>query len=157
MSVVQDGYNPNADAISEGALKDIEAFESVVTAAAQYETVLSEEGDDGLWLSIANGEYDDAAAEHYYESANEDGLTAGELLERYALERRRRDGWQALRDHAYASQLAGRWLDIAAKEQGVPGGEWCALAELVKNTWVERRLWDRLCGNLPAVLVPQLV
>ncbi|MHC2672774.1 hypothetical protein ACVI1J_004937 [Bradyrhizobium diazoefficiens] len=156
MSVVEDGYNPNADAIAEGALKDIEAFENVVAEAAEYETKLAEKGDDGLWLSIANGEYDDAAAEHYYESGHEDGLTAGEFLERYALERRRRDGWKALRDHTYSSQLAGRWLDIAAKESDVTEDEWTAISELVKDTWVERRLWDRLCGNLPGILVPQL-
>ncbi|GLR97768.1 hypothetical protein GCM10007858_54100 [Bradyrhizobium liaoningense] len=156
MSVVADGYNPNAHAIAEGALKDISAFEGVLASAAEYERTLSQKGDDGLWLSIVNGELDDASAEHYYESGQEDGLTAGDFIERYTRKRRLEDGWQAIRDHAYSRQLAGRWLDIAAKDQDATPAEWSAIGAAVRDDWTESRLWDKLCGELPAILVPQL-
>jgi hypothetical protein len=155
-SMVKDGYNPNASAIAEGAIADLEAFEKIVAAAVDYEEALYKKGDDGLWLAVANGEYDDAAAEHYYESASEDGYTASIFLERYVSERRNRDGWAAIRDHARAAGLTRSWLQILAKAKNATPDEWAAIGKAVRDNAEETQLWERVTGSLPRSLLPQL-
>ncbi|SDI63674.1 hypothetical protein [Bradyrhizobium ottawaense] len=155
-SIVKDGYNPNADLIAAGAIVDLNRFEMIVSAAISYQRELSANPDDGFLLAVANGEYDDAAAEHYYESASEDGQTAGELLEWYVSERRANDGWQAIRDHAHAKGLLWTWIRVAEKAKNATTDEWLAIASAVEGESEERTLWETLRGSLPIELLPKL-
>lgn len=142
LSIVKDGCNPNSEMILNGALADLDGFEPVVCAAVAYETELRKEGDNGLWLAIANGEYDEEAAEHYAESEGEEGYSADMLLKGYAKALRRRGGWSALNSHSQAEGLLSAWLHIVRTEDKVGDDEWTAVADVAMNTRYEVRLWE---------------
>lgn len=51
-STISRGYDPNADAIAHGALKDLAGFEAVLAKAIEFEEKLQAEDDPTKWLAI---------------------------------------------------------------------------------------------------------
>ncbi|RXH42738.1 hypothetical protein [Bradyrhizobium zhanjiangense] len=149
LSIVQDGYNPNADLIATGALADLNGFEEVVTQAISYRSELAEKPDDEFKLKLANGEYDGDYGDHYYESISEDGQTAHEFLEFYVAEKRERDGWNAIRDHAHALDLLYFWIRTAERAPGVTIDEWRAIARAAFDRAEERDFWQAMQKWIP--------
>lgn len=156
LSIISHGYNHNGDVVLEGAVRDLDGFESVVDAAINYEVELRTKSDEEFWLALKNGDYDQEAAEHYYENASEDGYTAGEFLERYVTERRNRTGWQALRGHRRRDGLLWAWLSVIGKDKETDTDEWVAVAEAAIGHSHEYRLWEAVRETVPLVLIPVL-
>jgi len=149
LSIVQDGYNPNATLIAAGALADLSGFEAVVTEAVSYRQELSGKPDVDFKLKLANGEYDGDAGDHYYESIAEDGQTAYEFLECYVAMRREKDGWAVIRDHAHALDLLYFWLRVAERATDVTIEEWRAIAGAAMNKPEESDFWQGMQKSLP--------
>ncbi len=156
LSIVQDGYNPNAGLIAAGAIADLNGFEAVVTQAVSYRQELSRKPDDDFKLKLANGEYDGDAGDHYYESIAEDGQTAYELLECYVATRRERDGWAAIHDHAHALDLLYFWIRLAERAAEVSIEEWRAIAGAVLDRPEERDFWQAMQKSLPVEFLSKL-
>jgi hypothetical protein len=51
-STISRGYDPNAEAIAHGALKDLVGFEPVLVQAIKFDEKLEAEDDPGKWLAI---------------------------------------------------------------------------------------------------------
>lgn len=149
LSIVHDGYNPNASLIAAGGLADLGGFEAVVTQAVSYQQELSGKTDDEFELKLANGEYDGDYADHYYESISEDGRTAQEFIECYVAARRERDGWTAIRDHAHAPDFQYFWIRLAERAADVTIEEWRAIAGAVLDRPEEGNFWQAMQLSLP--------
>ncbi|MER8743127.1 hypothetical protein NKH54_08575 [Mesorhizobium sp. M1004] len=153
--IIEGGYHPNDNAIVAGALKDINGFEPVVRQAVEYLAHLASDQDREFWLALKNGEYDEGAAEHYYEDAGEEGYTARELLAEYVRLRRRTEGWTAVARHPLVAGLVEAWLKVLQDQSDATDDEWQAIAAVAEG-WEESRLWELLRGRLPASLHPRL-
>ena len=149
LSIVQDGYNPNADLIAAGALADLSGFEVIVTQAVSYQQELSGKPDDDFKLKLANGEYDGDYADHYYESISEDGRTAQEFIECYVTARRKRDGWTAILDHVHVLDFLYFWIRLAERATDVTIEEWRAIAGGVVDRPEEADFWQAMQKSLP--------
>lgn len=149
LSIVRDGYNPNAGLIAEGALPDPNGFEEIVAQAVSYRGELSGKPDVDFELRLANGEYDGDYGDHYYESISEDGQTAYEFLELYVTKRRERDGWGAIRDHAHAPGLLYFWIRAAERATDVTIEEWRAVARASLDRAEEREFWQAIKKSIP--------
>lgn len=149
-SMVQDGYNPNANLIAEAALADQDGYEALLSRAISYRRELFAKPNKEFELALANGEYDGDAGDRYYESASEDGHTAYEIIEHYVTIRRQRDGWHAIQDHAEAPELLLFWLRVAQRSADVKIEEWRALASAVFDKAEEREFWQGMRKTLIA-------
>ncbi|WP_448044363.1 nSTAND3 domain-containing NTPase [Bradyrhizobium liaoningense] len=149
-SIVQDGYNPNANLIAEAALEDQNGYEALLSQAISYRRELFAKPNKEFELALTNGEYDGDAGDRYYESASEDGHTAYEIIEHYVAMRRRRDGWPAIQDHAEASELLFFWLRVAQRAAEVTIEEWGAIASAVFDRAEEREFWQSMRKTLLA-------
>ena len=142
-SIVTDSYNPNADVLAAGALRDIDAFEAIVAEAIAYQAKLASEEDAELWLALRNGEYGEDYAQHLYESAGEEGHTAAEFIDAYVHELRRKRGWPALRDHPQVSALLGAWIEAVRRQKAPPiDAELLAIKDLAYGHHSESQFWS---------------
>lgn len=148
-AIISHGYNPSEDAVSHGALADLDEFEVIVIEAVDYLERLWSEWDAKDWLALKNGEYDDYATEHYYENAGEDGHTASEMLEKYVDARRTRDGWAALVGHPLAKGLLHSWLRVLRHEREISEAEWRALLSASNGLREEATAWETARTNFP--------
>ncbi|RVN01763.1 hypothetical protein CN120_20335 [Sinorhizobium meliloti] len=153
--IVMSGYHPNEDAIIAGAMQDAPGFERVVAEAVAFIEKEDADDDPALFLALRNGEYDEAAAEHYYEDAGERGHGAREILETYVRQKRSAEGWKAVAEHPLAKGLVEAWLQILQKERDITEEEWTTVANLSRD-WTESRLWELLRDRLPAGLEDRL-
>ncbi len=156
LSIVRYGYNSNAEPIAEGALQDIDGFLPVAQAAIAYVADLRKD-DDGEWLAIANGEYDEEAASHAAESRGEADYTADAFLKAYAHALRKRDGWRALRDHPQAEGMLFPWFFAVSKDKTATDDELAALSQATSATHQEARLWGLACERWRTVFRPFLM
>lgn len=144
LRIVKAGVHSNDDPIAAGALADLDGFEAVVADALAYQAELRAEPNDGLWLSLMNGEYSEDAAEHYAD--NDDGYTADVFLKAFVRTLRDKRGWQAVRDHPRVSDLVYEWIDALTKVEDGTDGEWAALSQVALGSRYENRFWNAL-GN----------
>jgi hypothetical protein len=117
-STISRGYDPNAEAIAHGALKDLAGFEAVLAKAIEFEEKLQAEDDPTKWLAIRNGEYDEEYAEHLAETAGEDSYTSDTFIKAYVGEVRRQKSGTALRDHPRLNGILYAWIDSARHANG---------------------------------------
>lgn len=110
------GYIPTADAIAEGALVDLDGFETIVDTAVKVLTPSDEERQQNLEmrLAIVNGEYSEGYAEYLAE--NDDGYTASEFLKAYVDRVRCNGNWRHFIQHRHYDRLKYYWLKALAKE-----------------------------------------
>jgi hypothetical protein len=153
------GVLRSADAISVGALRDIDAFEPVLDTAVEIDTPKPEDAakEDFEWLAIQNGEYSDAYLEAFAD--NDDGYTAREFIGDYVLAVRRRRTWTALHAHRHRTALLSYWLrDLSKKETLAPDvAELGALLELTKGTPKESEFWYVAMWHWTSTLIYALV
>jgi len=144
LSIVEDDYNSNVEVIVKGALYDLERFKPVAEAAVDYLTQLRAKDDNGFWLAVRNGEYDDEAAERESETRGGEGYSAGALLDSYVLRLREEQGWQALRDHPLVATLSAHWISALYRnvECAPTTEEWIVLGKVLYDTRDEKFLWD---------------
>lgn len=137
------GVLRSADAISVGALRNIDAFETVLDTAVEIDTPSPEDSakQDVEWLAIENGEYSDAYLESFAD--NDDGYTAREFIEDYVCTVRRRRGWASLDAHRHRAAILSFWLrDLWQKETIAPDdAELATLLKLTRGAHKESDFW----------------
>ena len=141
--IVGHGYRSNAETLISGAIADLDGFEPVLVEAADVQEKSSRSHERQLWLAICNRDYDDDAAEHYTESAGEDGHTASEILKAYVAARRSAGEWHMLSNHPRRSSLVWSWTESVSVEDGVvEAAEWLALGQAAQGHGHEDHFWD---------------
>ena len=137
------GVLRSADAISVGALCDIDAFEAVLDIAVDIDTPSpDDEAKQAIeWLAIENGEYSDAHLESFAD--NEDGYTAREFIGDYVRVVRRTRGWSALDAHRHRGAILWYWLrDLWQKDALAPDAtELTTLLTLTTGAAKESDFW----------------
>lgn len=137
------GVLRSSDAISGGALRDIDAFEPVLDIAVEIDTPNPDDAEKQAveWLAIENGEYSDAYLESFAD--NEDGYTAREFVGDYVRAVRRTRGWTALDAHRHRSAILWYWLrDLWQKDALAPDpAELTALLALTTGADKESDFW----------------
>lgn len=110
------GYTNTHDAIAEGALADLDAFEKIVDTAIEVRTPSEADLQRAVAtrLAIANGEYSEDYVEHLAD--DDDGWTAGEFLEAYVRRVRATVGWRQLVEHRHRDQLLWYWFREMAND-----------------------------------------
>jgi hypothetical protein len=157
-SVVSYGYDPNAAVLAYGAIKDLAAFEAVVSEAVAFDAKLLENLDRSEWLAISNGEYSDDYAQHLGDSAGEDGYTADVFIKAYVRALRDQKGWTALRDHPRVDGLVYAWINLL-RSGSSPGQEpeLVALAEKCTGHRHESYFWSMAIITWFKGLTPKLL
>ncbi|MCV2366967.1 hypothetical protein [Roseateles oligotrophus] len=110
-TAVHFGYISSADAISTGALRDLQGFEAIVDLAVAELTPSEAEQLRAAEFTLGrkNKEFNDDFAQHYAE--DDSGWTAGEFLAGYIDKVRATLGWQHLLEHRHRDQLLPSWLN----------------------------------------------
>lgn len=108
--VVHYGVSQASEPIAEGALNDLEGFETIVDSAIKVltPTEAEQQKSSEIHLAIVNEEYSDDYAQHL--SENDDGYTAHEFLDAYVAKARDKRGWQHLAQHRHLTRIRRHWL-----------------------------------------------
>ena len=117
-SVVDAGFFHTIQVIIEGAIRDLEGYETIVDAAV--EVLRPSEADhrraEELHLAIVNREFPDDYADHLAEDENERGYTADRFIEAYIDRVRMTLGWRSLTRHRHRREFVFHWLKQLEKE-----------------------------------------
>ena len=141
------GYIASDDVIAEGALNDIESFETIVDMAADVLTPTEEDRRkaEETNLDITNDVHSEEYAQHLAD--NDDGYTASEFLKAYVARARQTKGWRHVVQHRHAEKLRFYWLRALleeAREGGVSDEEFAGAFEAGFGTADEDELWSTL-------------
>lgn len=144
LEAVHLGVLRSSDAISVGALRDIDAFEPILDIAINIDTPSPKDKakQEIEWLAIENGEYSDAYLESFAD--NEDGYTAREFIGDYVRAVRRARGWTALDAHRHRDAILWYWLrDLLHKDAFAPDAtELATLLALTAGAAKESDFWS---------------
>ncbi len=129
------------EAISTGALRDLQGFEAIVDMAVSEVTPSEEEKRlaDEFTLRLKNKEFSDDYAQHYFD--DDSGWTAGEFLSRYIDKVRVTSGWRHLLEHRHLEYLLPRWLNRLAGNISPSVDELKDVYEVARHSASEDRLW----------------
>lgn len=110
-TAVHYGYISSEDAISTGALRDLQGFETIVDlAVAELTPSEAVQQQEAEWtLGYKNKEFNEDYVQHY--SEDDSGWTAGEFLAAYIDNVRATLGWQHLLEHRHRDHLLPIWLN----------------------------------------------
>ena len=129
--------------IAEGALQDLEGFESVVDTAVEVLTPTPEASLEAarVRLAIQNGEIGDHFAEQL--ETNEDGYTVHEYLGDYVSHMRATRGWEGLLRHRHRGTLLSYWARALydASPSPATGAEVAAVFDAGYGTVQEEYVW----------------
>lgn len=151
LTMVGSGFEVNADAVAKGAIRDVEGFEPVLTAAlddlANDRRRAEQEGAE-QWRAIEDGERDYGAEEGFQSQHEGDGYTSGAFVDAY-VERLRADGhWHAIAEHPRVTEFAARWARaIAISRTPTDLNELYAVLEATRGTDAEQEAWWALREN----------
>ena len=156
---VRRGVLSSDGAIAEGALEDLDGFETIVDMAVEELTPTGRQRAEAaaLRLDLTNDVYDNDHAQHL--SENEDGYTAHELLKSYVQRMRRDKGWERLAQHRHADMLRSYWtqqLADSAKEKRPGKRELAGAFSAAYGTKDEDDLWLALTAAWDETFLPQL-
>lgn len=114
--VVHYGVSKSSEPIAEGALNDLDRFETIVDSAIKVLTPTEAEQQKSreIHLAIINEEYSDEYAQHL--SENDDGYTAHGFLDAYVARVRDKLGWQHLAQHRHHARLRRHWLRALCRQ-----------------------------------------
>ena len=143
-TAVHFGVSNSHDAIAQGALDDLVAFEAIVDAAiaVRMPSDAERQRNAEIHLAIVNREYSDDYAEHLGD--NDDGWTAGEFLEAYVQRVRATVGWRHLIEHRHRDRLIYYWLRELAKSEAPDASEIAGAFEVGRGSEDEDDLWNVL-------------
>ncbi len=146
--IVRNGFDPVVDTLAEGALRDLDGFETIVDAAVAElaPTPSDPQTDRKERLAYINSVYSDEYMEHLADQ--DDGHTAQQLLRAYVDKVREVKGWQRLAQHPQAEALQADWMRSLAADarEGMPpsseelGGAW----SIVREGENEDAIWHAL-------------
>lgn len=110
-TAVHFGCISSEEAISTGALRDLQGFEAIVDLAVAELTPSQAEQQRAaeFTLGLKNKEFNEDYAQHYFE--DDSGWTAGEFLSGYIDKVRATLGWKHLLDHRHRDQFLQTWLN----------------------------------------------
>lgn len=153
------GVLASDDAIAEGALDDLDGFETIVDMAVAELTPTEKQKQDAaaLNLDLTNDVYDEDYAQHL--SEDDDGYTASEFLKAYVSRLRRERGWLALTEHRHAERLRPYWtreLAEAVRETRLTNDEVAGAFSAAYGTDDEDDLWLILLTAWNPHFLPQL-
>ena len=144
-TAVHFGVSNSHDAIAQGALDDLAAFEAIIDAAIAVRSTPSaaeRQRNAEIHLAIVNREYSDDFAEHLGD--NDDGWTAGEFLEAYVQRVRATVGWRHLVEHRHRDRLIYYWFRELAKSEAPDANEIAGAFEVGRGSGDEDDLWHVL-------------
>ena len=144
-TAVHFGVSNSHDAIAQGALDDLAAFEAIIDAAIAVRSTPSDaerQRNAEIHLAIVNREYSDDYAEHLGD--NDDGWTAGEFLEAYVQRVRATVGWRHLVEHRHRDRLIYYWFRELAKSEAPDANEIAGAFEVGRGSGDEDDLWHVL-------------
>jgi hypothetical protein len=143
-TAVHFGYISSEDAISTGALKDLEGFEAIVDLAvaelipSEVEQLRAVEFELGRKNKVFNEDY----AQHYAE--DDSGWTAGEFIEGYIDKVRATLGWQHLLVHRHRDRLLPTWLHRLGRDASPSVDELRGVYKVTRRRAGEDALWSVL-------------
>ncbi|MER9002244.1 MULTISPECIES: hypothetical protein [unclassified Mesorhizobium] len=144
-SVVGMGHEPNTHAISVGAVRDLNAFESVMLEAVSYlEAMESRSGreEPPTWRQIEDGETDKAFEEYYGSYENDDGAASERLVDAYVDAMRAPGRWPELRAHPKVAGLTSSWCRaVRNSPKSVAIDEVEALLDATRGSGQEPSAW----------------
>ena len=159
-SVVGMGHEPNTDAISAGAVRDLDAFESVMLEAVSNLEALevrSGKEESPSWQQIEDGETDKAFEEYYANYENDDGAASERLVDAYVDAMRAAGRWPELRAHPKVARLTSSWcraVQNSRKPAAIDEVE--ALLDATRGSQQEPRAWHAAQRHWHASLEPRL-
>ncbi|MAJ09866.1 MAG: hypothetical protein CMK04_13520 [Ponticaulis sp.] len=156
IDIIQHGYNTNAETLIEGAIVDLDAFETVVAEAADFQESQHSSHDRKFWLAIYNHDYDEQAEEHYAEGAWEDCHTAGEVTKAYVVACRQTGNWKRLAAHPRLNSLLWDWINEVSRAEMVSESELVALAAASCDAPQEGRFWKAIEKHFSLKLLSHL-
>ena len=141
---VNHGVIHTSDAIADGALADLAAFEAIVERAIQVVTPSEAElqRNAEIHLAIVNGEYSEDYAEHLGE--DDSGYTAREFLEAYVDRVRATTGWARIAQHPHRAHLQRYWFRALLKEDRPAADEVAGAFASGHGTEDEENVWHLL-------------
>jgi len=141
--IIKHGYNENAETLIDGALVDLDEFETVFAKAAEYCEQQQQSRDRDSLLALYNRDYDDEAQEYYWESMGEEGHTASAILGTYIEARRHRGEWQLLANHSCRNGFVWEWIHVIQKNAEQPTNEeLIAIGRASQNSSYEGDFWS---------------
>ena len=144
--LVSSGFDRNVSAIAAGAVRDLTAYEGVLSAAldelASLDRFFEREGNE-QWRAIRDGECDEAYEEGYQSHHEDDGYAAGIFVEAYIGQVRSLGHWQALAGHSRISEMGRAWADDITKAGGsVSLEEIRAVIAVTQTNGDEEHAWE---------------
>ena len=117
-SVIDVGFIHTLSVIIEGAIRDLEGYETIVDAAVEFLSPSEEERKrtDELQLAIQNDEYPHDYADRLVENEHEREYVAGKFIEAYVERVRATTGWRHLAQHRHCQEFIFYWLNQLEKE-----------------------------------------
>lgn len=160
LKMVGNDFEMNAKAVAVGAIRDLNGYESIVSAALddlgayqrRYEDFYAAE-----WRAIEDGERD-AAAEEAMQSIHEgDGYTSGVFIEVYIRHLRSEGLWQAIAKHPRVTELVWYWArDLSGRENSPSKPEIDSILELAKGHSAEPEVWSAIAQHWRSEFEPGL-
>jgi hypothetical protein len=138
------GVTDASDAIAEGALNDLDGFESIVDAAVKVltPTEADRQKAEETHIAIVNEEYSVEYAE--YLADNDEGYMAGKFLEAYINRVRQTGGWRGLAQHRHRDRLLFYWFRALAKDPELSSDEVVGAFAAGHGSKDEDDLWNVL-------------
>lgn len=155
--IIEDGHITNAKTLIDGALVDLDEFETVFAKAAAYCEQQRQSCDRDSLLALHNGNYDIEAQEYYWECMGEEGYTAREILCAYIKARRHRGEWQSLANHSFRNGFIWEWIHVVQNNAEQPSKEeLIALGRASQNSSYEGNFWDLVEKHYDSVILDLL-
>jgi hypothetical protein len=143
--MVGNGFEMNADAVAQGAIRDLGGFEPVLQKALDDLGRLSrrrnqEEAEE--WRAIEDGERDHAVEEGFQSHHEDDGYTSGVFVDGYISRLRSENRWQVIAEHPRVGELGSAWARAIATSGSKPDmAELEAAIEKTTGTNAEHQAW----------------
>jgi hypothetical protein len=151
LKIVGNGFEMNADAIAAGAIRDLDGYGIIVSAALddlsavrrRYEQSYAEE-----WRAIEDGERDAAAEEAMQSSHEGDGYTSSIFIEVYIRRLRSEGLWQVIAEHPRVAELVRYWARDLHRSEGSPSKpEAYSILDLAKGNSDESGVWSAIAQH----------
>lgn len=146
-TAVRFGYISSEDAISTGALRDLQGFEAIVDMAVAELTPSDAEQLRAAEIRLAsqNMEFSEDYAQHLAE--DDSGWTAHAFLSSYIDKVRATLGWQHLLEHRHRDHLLPLWLNRLGGDLPPSVNELKRIYEVTRHKDGEDALWVVLAKN----------
>lgn len=156
-SIVTHGFKINLMTLINGAIDDLDDFETVFNEAAAYCEKERQSCDRDSLLALYNRNYDEEATEHYWETLGEEGYSASEILRTYIDTRRQRGEWHVLERNPLLKGFLWEWIHVASKNDESPSeNELVTLGHVSRDSRYEKNYWELIDRHFNDVVITLL-